>query len=223
MSVDLSTCLANNGMTSVRRMPGTTVLIGLNSPRTFDGASGLGSQISMWLGPPWRKTKITLLARPQPLFNFGSAGADSARACRRRISARLMPSIPAPPTRRNSRRLKPSQVLPGFPGIEIILFSYRLWFMRLAVKQKCRAVQQCPRQVLRRLQARAFLGKLDCRALLRVGRAVQAADINLLDQFLVVFFRFHQFGDLIVGLVHSVTDGHSVDHIQRVGKGDVAR
>jgi len=28
--------------------------MGLKSPRTFDGASGFGSQMSMWLGPPWR-------------------------------------------------------------------------------------------------------------------------------------------------------------------------
>ena len=48
-------------------MPGTLVLIGLNSPRIFEGASGFGSQMSMWLGPPCRKMKMTDLALPQPL------------------------------------------------------------------------------------------------------------------------------------------------------------
>ena len=35
-------------------MPGTLVLIGLNSPRYSTGASGFRSYMSMWLGPPFR-------------------------------------------------------------------------------------------------------------------------------------------------------------------------
>ena len=31
-------------------MPGTLVRMGLKSPRTLEGASGFGSQMSMWLG-----------------------------------------------------------------------------------------------------------------------------------------------------------------------------
>src|SRR6476646_8376536 len=40
-------------------MPGTFVLMGLNSPRTSAGAFGLRSYISMWLGPPASHTRIT--------------------------------------------------------------------------------------------------------------------------------------------------------------------
>src|SRR5882672_2651583 len=58
MRVALSICLASCGMTSLSQMPGTLDLMGLNSPRTFEGASGFGSQMSIWLGPPWRKTKM---------------------------------------------------------------------------------------------------------------------------------------------------------------------
>src|SRR5713101_4354829 len=74
ISVALSICLASSGMTSLSEMPGTIDLIGLNSPRTFEGASGFGSQISMWLGPPWRKTRMTDLAQPQPDFPLALSG-----------------------------------------------------------------------------------------------------------------------------------------------------
>ena len=45
--VHLSIEEASFGIVSLSQMPGTLVLMGLNSPRTFDGASGLGSQMSM--------------------------------------------------------------------------------------------------------------------------------------------------------------------------------
>src|SRR5438034_8688449 len=109
-------------MTSLSQIPGTFERSVLNSPRTFEGASGFGSQMSMWLGPPCRKMKMTLLAWPQPLLILADSGVVEALAWRRRMSARLMPRKPAPPMRRNSRRLKPSQVLPGSPGMEIIDF-----------------------------------------------------------------------------------------------------
>jgi len=50
MSVALSICSASLGMTSLSQIPGPWSAALLNSPRTFDGASGLGSQMSMWLG-----------------------------------------------------------------------------------------------------------------------------------------------------------------------------
>ena len=53
-------------MCSLMCVPGILVLIGLNSPRMFAGASGLGSQMSMWLGPPCRKIMMTFLALPKP-------------------------------------------------------------------------------------------------------------------------------------------------------------
>src|SRR5262245_34736681 len=53
------------------RMPGTAVSIGLNSPRTFSGASGLGSNVSMWLGPPAIQSRMHALGR-------GPSGACAA-------------------------------------------------------------------------------------------------------------------------------------------------
>src|ERR1700732_1907668 len=97
-------------------MPETLVLIGLNSPRTLDGASGLGSQMSMWLGPPCRKSMMTDLAAPKALL-VDSTLAGAAEACQERNSGRFSPSNPAPPTRSNSRRDQPSQVRTGRPGI----------------------------------------------------------------------------------------------------------
>src|SRR6266700_3877396 len=147
ISVSLSICLASSGMTSLSEMPGTIDLIGLNSPRTFEGASGFGSQISMWLGPPWRKTRMTDLARPQPDFPLALSGAEAALACKRRTSARLTPRMPAPPTRRNSRRLKPSHVLPDSPGIEIIvcscvkLNSDEFMFVQIPAKVRTKALK----------------------------------------------------------------------------------
>src|SRR6266550_799067 len=66
MSMALSICCASIGIVSLNWMPETFVLMGLNSPRTFDGASGFGSQISIWLGPPCRKTMITDFAELKP-------------------------------------------------------------------------------------------------------------------------------------------------------------
>src|SRR6059058_2236832 len=96
-------------------MPGTLDLIGLNSPRMLEGASGLGSQISIWLGPPWRNSMMTDLAAPKALFVSAFAGA--AAAFHDRNSGRFNPNRPAPPTRSNSRRDQPSQVRTGRPGI----------------------------------------------------------------------------------------------------------
>src|SRR5205807_10212788 len=108
-------------MTSLNHIPGTFERSVLNSPRMLDGASGFGSQMSRWLGPPWRKSRTTDLALPQPALDLVASDADSAAsACNFKTSPRPTPNKPAPPTRMNSRRLQPSHVLPGFPGIESI-------------------------------------------------------------------------------------------------------
>src|SRR5918912_992549 len=57
---------ASRGSSSDTRSPGTRVAIGLNGPRTFCGASGLGSQRSRWLGAPQLKIRMTALALPAP-------------------------------------------------------------------------------------------------------------------------------------------------------------
>ena len=58
-------------------VPGILVGMPLNSPRMLSGASGLGSQMSMWLGPPWRKIMMTDFALPKPRApsNFVAAAA----------------------------------------------------------------------------------------------------------------------------------------------------
>src|SRR5713101_946300 len=103
-------------------MPGTLVLMGLNSPRILEGASGLGSQMSMWLGPPCRNSMMTDLAAPKD-FALDSTLAAAAEAFQDRKSGRFNPNRPAPPTRINSRRDQPSQVRTGRPGI---VSMYRL-------------------------------------------------------------------------------------------------
>ena len=44
--------------------PGTAVGMGLNSPRNSAGASGLGSQVSCWAGPPHMNRTMHALALP---------------------------------------------------------------------------------------------------------------------------------------------------------------
>src|SRR6266436_3382761 len=66
MRVALSRALAIIGMVSLMCVPGILVLIGFNSPRMLAGASGFGSQMSIWLGPPCRKTMMTDFALPKP-------------------------------------------------------------------------------------------------------------------------------------------------------------
>src|SRR5258706_10676180 len=70
--------------------------------------------------------RMTFLARPKPdlgLSFVGLRGSWAIAFCAAwswRTCARLRPKSPAPPTRRSSRREKPSQVLPGRPGMESI-------------------------------------------------------------------------------------------------------
>src|SRR5689334_13096328 len=75
ITVSLSMIAACRGRCSQKRTPGTLVPIVPNGPRTSAGASGLGSHMSMWLGPPESQKTITDFGRPAP---FGPPG-DSAR------------------------------------------------------------------------------------------------------------------------------------------------
>src|SRR5271170_1956308 len=109
MSVALLMAEAIIGMVSLMFVPGILVLIGLNSPRILRGASGLGSQISMWLGPPCRKTMITDFALPKPREPSSLLLAPFAAPCQARNCARFKPKRPIEPARRSSRRVGPSQ------------------------------------------------------------------------------------------------------------------
>ena len=103
MSVTLSICCAIIGIVSLSQTPETFDLTGLNSPRMFDGASGFGSQMSMWLGPPWRNSRMIDFAAPNPFPLFSTLLA--AEAFHWRNSGRFRPMMVAPPTRRSSRRV----------------------------------------------------------------------------------------------------------------------
>src|SRR5215467_13292904 len=93
-------------MCSLIIVPGIFVLIGLNSPRTLAGASGFGSQMSIWEGPPCRKIMITLFADSQPRAPACFCTIDAAFACsfQRKKCGTLMPIIPIDPMRSSSRK-----------------------------------------------------------------------------------------------------------------------
>src|SRR5881628_1312434 len=126
-------------MTSLSQIPGTFERSVLNSPRMFEGASGFGSQISMWLGPPCRKTRMTDFAELKPR---APSNRDAPCACCHwKKFARFKPKRPTEPTRRSSRRVGPSHKEPLRPGIVSIVASS-------PVVQKCLAVHERPEQVL---------------------------------------------------------------------------
>src|SRR5260370_10837057 len=113
---------ASRGNSSENGRAVVRVLMGLNMLRTRSGASGLGSHRSRWLGPPWRYSRMTLLARPKPGPRL-PLGAGTALACcwKPRMSASVKPRIAEPPTRNRSRRVTPSHVsFPDWPGITSI-------------------------------------------------------------------------------------------------------
>ena len=78
----LSINRACRGRSSQISMPGTLVRIGRNSPRYSFGASGFGSYMSRWDGPPGRKIMMTdLWDRPGlKLENVGQGQAQRAGA-----------------------------------------------------------------------------------------------------------------------------------------------
>src|ERR1700688_3273080 len=92
------------GMVSLMFVPGILVLMGLNSPRMLSGASGLGSQISMWLGPPRRHTMITVAARRRQR-EPASLLAPFAAPRQARNWERFKPKRPIEPARSSSRRV----------------------------------------------------------------------------------------------------------------------
>ena len=77
------------------RSPGVFVGIVLNSPRISAGASGLGSNVSRWLGPPNWKSMMTLFAVALRGFVAFSA---------RRIFGSVSPVRPTAPMRNKARR-----------------------------------------------------------------------------------------------------------------------
>src|SRR5690349_8547881 len=73
-------------------MPGTAVWMGRNGPLISLGASGLGSQVSNWLGPPHiqnRMTDVLALADCSARNCFANGSAASADAVPTRRKVRL--------------------------------------------------------------------------------------------------------------------------------------
>jgi hypothetical protein len=105
--------VASRGKCSQMVSPGTSVAIDLNSPRMPSGASGFMSNVSMWLGAPVKKTRMTDFAR-----GFGCTPCDAATAARPATSDEVpTPRNPENPTCKNSRRTIP---IPWRWGIVIV-------------------------------------------------------------------------------------------------------
>ncbi len=94
-----------------------------NSPRISSGASGLGSNVSSWLGEPYRKSRMHAFARPKPgrLDEGMASPARASASCDH--SRRPSPSIPSEPTCSRSRRVRPSHSRFGPPRTRSIRCS----------------------------------------------------------------------------------------------------
>ena len=180
-------------MVSLSWMPATLVLIALNSPRMFEGASGLGSQISMWLGPPCRKSRMTDFALPKPLARAKARCQERPSPGARRTgaaSAQASPPRPRAGTRAATTR---HTVLPILPGIDIIIHLrsavLRAAFAksRLLIEQKRIAVEQRPLQVLRPRQRDWRRPQVCLRLLNFLGarRAVERGHVEVIDDLAV--------------------------------------
>src|SRR5262245_31939671 len=90
---------ASFGSSSVNVRPGVLVSMVANGPRYSEGASGFGSNMSMWLGAPQSQTNRIDLARPRGLAATGRAEPATPRAAAVDVAAR-----------RNERRVIPPQV-----------------------------------------------------------------------------------------------------------------
>src|SRR5689334_10240752 len=140
MMANLSAILARRGKSSQISMPGTLVGMGRNSPRTSDGASGLRSHMSWWLGPPDRWTLMSALELVLPSL-----------ASRRRRSGSARPPRPIAPIFRKLRRATPSQLGNRSPVmVNMVRPPSNLSIVRLVVEQEFLRVDQGPDDVLER-------------------------------------------------------------------------
>ena len=102
-------CRAVRGSSSLNRIPGSLVAIGLDGPRISTVASGFGSKVSCCGGPPCIHRKIQLLALPnevpRSLANLGT-GNSTPRADAPSSSLGSDSPVAAlkPPTPSHSRR-----------------------------------------------------------------------------------------------------------------------
>ena len=101
ITVSLSAIAACIGRCSQNRTPGRRVAIVPNGPRTSAGASGLGSHMSRWLGPPESQKTMTDFGPPPRLVPPEGAAAS---AWSRINWAADNPATPESPARKNHRR-----------------------------------------------------------------------------------------------------------------------
>src|SRR5688572_18811419 len=123
---------AKRGKCSLIRMPGMEVSMGRNSPRISAGASGLGSNVSMWLGPPAIQRRMQDLGRGPP-------GAAAARRLSQPLSVTLAAEAAAA-VARNFRRA-------GLGCIAALLYSS-------VVHRELAGHQKDPRELAQRLLRR---------------------------------------------------------------------
>src|SRR3954464_2268398 len=90
------------GKISVSWISGLLVRIVLNGPRISRGASGFGSQVSIWLGAP--RLKIIMQARSSLVLSTAPIAFSPLSI------GRESPSAPSVPAWRKSRRVTPSHV-----------------------------------------------------------------------------------------------------------------
>src|SRR5690242_10933315 len=98
-------------------MPGVRVAMVRYGPRISVEASGLGSQVSIWLGPPDSQKRMTA---------FGSREAFGVDARSRKVSASVNPANPARPICKNQRR-EQTPIRSGSPGSKVFWMDCVRW------------------------------------------------------------------------------------------------
>src|SRR4051794_23003324 len=101
-------CPASLGRCSLIWMPGTAVSIALNWPPL--AWPGLGSKVSVWLGPPVIQSKMHALRR------LGSEAASAA-------SDSIHPEVETPTTPAAARRSQSRRDREGSPGGDALRFG----------------------------------------------------------------------------------------------------
>jgi hypothetical protein len=108
ITLSLSAIEACSGRCSVKKVPGTFVATVAKGLRISCGASGFGSHMSMWLGPPESQNMMT---------DLGLRPADSPPASARpaKIAGSETPATPASPVCKNHRR-EPTRIVSRAAG-----------------------------------------------------------------------------------------------------------
>ena len=104
----LSMTCASRGRRSQTFKPGTLDGMQPSSPRISSGASGLGSNVSSWLGEPYMKSRMHDLAWPNP-GRLAAGTIAAARACDKCCNSGR--ASPSKPERADLKQLAPRQAV----------------------------------------------------------------------------------------------------------------